>query len=194
MIFSRRRLFQSISISAALSGGLGITTPVLANEIQEGIDRIPIEGTGLEISITHNKEIQEIFIYLLRRYFYEINSNLQQEDILDSSNIDNYHAEIPDNFKQAVKNGTAILISYLQYPYKSEEDLSNRDKNTLEDIFSSLNYQVHWGGYDEVPFKSYFSLEYQLGSIPFNQIVNSLEDKNDKLDEGPGTSTDMVTN
>lgn len=192
-----RRNFIGASLLAGLSPAISWSDSH-AREVgaygEYEIQRLRVEGSALEISVSGQPGVGEVLLYTTRRYFYEINSDLSQEDIVDVSNIDSYiavHGDFP--LAHRIKQGFAVLLDCRAYPPGSEEILGDIDSMVMEDILDSLGGKLYWGGSEGSKLVSYLGVSDRLGRAEMDAFNVEAEKDSYLSDQGPGAESDMFT-
>ncbi len=192
-----RRHVIGAGILASLSPAV-LWSESYANEaslnVEHEVQRLRIEGSPLEISVAGQPGVGEILTYAARRYFYEINSQLSQDDIVDISNIESYialYGEFPLSYR--IKQGVAILIDCNSYPMGSMETFGDIDSMVIADILESLGGKLYWGGDDVSNLISYLGVSENLPQAEIEDFRMKAENDSYLSDQGPGAEPDMFT-
>lgn len=190
-----RRSFMGTSAGLALALSLNPIQGVRAEEISHfEIAQYDIDGSPLKISVSSEPGVHEALTYALRRYFYEIDFELTQEDILDASSISNYLSEHDDfMYSHRVISGHGILVNYQAYPPGSDEIFDDIQNLVMQDILESMEHKIIWGGSNDEKMVAYLGIREEIGFWEKQEIVEEVQQQEVSEDQGPGTEADMFT-
>lgn len=189
-----RRSLYKVGLGVVLASLTGGHTETKVTENQNRIIQCNIEGSPLSISLNSEIGVSESIAYVVRRYFYEIDSTLTQDDILDASNISDYLLSNNDFiYSDRIKSGFGILINYKVHPPGSDEIFDIFQSMVVEDILKSVEHIVTWGGKHGKKMIAYFGIDDNAAHWSKVKISEYIKSKEISVDQGPGTETDMFS-
>ncbi|WP_241777821.1 hypothetical protein [Streptomyces sp. CT34] len=124
-----------------------------------------------------------MLLYVARRYFYEIDSELKTEDITGHTTDRAVAAVFESNYL----SGTAIAVRPHAYPLGADGCLFPQDVHVIRDILADCEGTVRWGGDEKLPKQSHFQIDVKPGDTKLARVATKIRGWQATPGKGAGT-------
>ncbi|GGU11800.1 hypothetical protein [Streptomyces violascens] len=149
----------------------------------DGIAPHKVEGSPITVSL-RGGDSATVLLYVARRFFYELDSELRTEDISGHTT----DRAVAAAYESNLLSGTALTIRPGAYPLGAKDGFFPQEIQVIRDILADCEGIVRWGGDEKLPKESHFQIDVKPGDKKLPRVAAKIR----SWDTTPGAGAGAI--